>query len=209
MTRVKICGITRPEDARLAVALGASALGFNFYPPSPRYLDPLKAKSIINDLPPMVTPVGVFADEAQAEHVAAAARAAGVTAVQMHGPRLPENWEALAGFKLIRAVAVKADFDPSALRALRADAILLDAYDPVHIGGSGKSIDWDIARQTAIQGRIVILAGGLTPENVAGAIRKVRPFAVDVASGVESAPGIKDHEKLKAFFRSVAAVDKE
>lgn len=205
MTRVKICGITRVEDARLAVALGASALGFNFYPLSPRYIDPLKAKTMISELPPMVTPVGVFADTADAGSVAATARAAGVTAVQVHGPRFPENWEALAGFKLIRAVAVKAEFDPSTLRALRADAILLDAYDPVHIGGSGKRIDWNLARRAGQQGKIIILAGGLTPENVAEAILKVNPFAVDVASGVESAPGIKDHQKLKAFFESLTA----
>jgi phosphoribosylanthranilate isomerase len=203
-TRVKICGITRLEDARLAVELGAAALGFNFYPPSPRYIAPAAAAEIIRRLPPFVTPVGVFANETDAEHVAALARVARVIAIQLHGPRFPESSGPLEGFLLIRAVAVREDFRPDELGRLKANAFLLDTFDPNLHGGTGKTFNWSMAREAARYGPIIlILAGGLTPENVGEAIREVRPFAVDVASGVESAPGIKDAAKLRAFFAAV------
>ena len=205
-TRVKICGITRLEDARLAVELGAAALGFNFYPPSPRYIAPAAAAGIIRRLPPFVTPVGVFADETDAGHVAALAREARVIAVQLHGPRFPESSGPLEGFLLIRAVAVREDFRPDELGRLEANAFLLDTFDPNLHGGTGKTFNWSMAREAARYGP-VILAGGLTPENVGQAIREVRPFAVDVASGVESAPGIKDAAKLRAFFAAVEEAD--
>jgi len=205
-TRVKICGITRLEDARLAVELGAAALGFNFYPPSPRYIAPSAEAEIIRRLPPFVTPVGVFADETAAEHVAAVARDARVIAVQLHGPRFPEASGLLEGFLVIRAVAVREDFRPEELGRLKANAFLLDAFDPTLHGGTGKTFNWSLAREAARYGPIV-LAGGLTPENVGEAIREVRPFAVDVASGVESAPGIKDAAKLRAFFAAVEEAD--
>jgi len=205
-TRVKICGITRLEDARLAVELGATALGFNFYPPSPRYIAPAAAAEIIRRLPPFFTPVGVFADETDAEHVAALAREARVIAVQLHGPRFPEASGPLEGFLLIRAVAVREDFRPDELGRLKASAFLLDTFDPNLHGGTGKAFNWSLAREAARYGPI-ILAGGLTPENVGQAIREVRPFAVDVASGVESAPGIKDPVKLRAFSEAVEEAD--
>jgi phosphoribosylanthranilate isomerase len=207
-TRVKICGITELEDARLAVELGASALGFNFYPPSPRYLAPAAAAEIIRQLPPLVLPVGVFADETDAEHVAALAREAHVAAVQLHGPRFFAANCRLRYLPVIRAVAVQDGFKLEELAALRASALLLDAFDPQLIGGTGKTIDWSLAREAKRFGA-VILAGGLTPGNVAQAIREVRPFAVDVASGVESAPGKKDAAKLRAFFAAVEEANKE
>jgi len=208
-TRVKICGITRLEDARLAVELGASALGFNFYPPSQRYIAPGDAARIIRGLPPLVTSVGIFADETDAARVAGVAREAGVTAIQLHGPRFPaaEAREEFAGLRLIRAVAVRDGFKPQELATLKADAFLLDAHDPKLIGGTGKSFDWNLAREAKRYGTI-ILAGGLTPENVGEAIRQVRPFAVDVASGVESEPGKKDAAKLRAFFLAVEEADR-
>jgi len=206
-TRVKICGITRLEDAQLAVELGAAALGFNFYPPSPRYIPPASARKIVMKLPPLVTAVGVFADETEDERVAGVAREAGVTTVQLHGAQLPPLDRALANFKLIRAVAVTDGFRAETLRELRADAFLLDAYDPKLLGGTGKPIKWSLAREANRFGTI-ILAGGLTPENVGQAIREVRPFAVDVASGIEAAPGIKDAGKLRAFFREVERADR-
>ena len=206
-TRVKICGITRLEDAQLAVELGAAALGFNFYPPSPRYIPPASARKIVMKLPPLVTAVGVFADETEDERVAGVAREAGVTTVQLHGAQLPPLDRALANFKLIRAVAVTDGFRAETLRELRADAFLLDAYDPKLLGGTGKPFNWSLAREANRFGRI-ILAGGLTPENVGQAIREVRPFAVDVASGVEAAPGVKDAGKLQAFFREVERADR-
>lgn len=205
-TRVKICGITRWEDAKLAVKLGAAALGFNFYPPSPRYIDPAAARAIILQLPPLITVVGVFANEADDERVARVARESRVTAVQLHGPQFPPLNKALAEFTRIRAVAVINEFQPERLRDLSGEAFLLDAFDAELPGGTGRSFNWALARGANRFGTI-ILAGGLTPENVGQAIREVRPFAVDVASGVESGPGEKDPAKMRAFFAAVADAD--
>ncbi|MGD1103840.1 MAG: phosphoribosylanthranilate isomerase [Terriglobia bacterium] len=207
LTRVKICGITRWEDAQLAVELGAAALGFNFYPPSPRYIDPAAARAIILKLPPLITAVGIFANESDDEHVARVARESRVRVVQLHGPQFPPMNGALADFMRIRAVAVREGFHPEMLRELGGDAFLLDAFDPELVGGTGKPFNWALAREANRFGTI-ILAGGLTPENVGQAIREVRPFAVDVASGVESAPGVKDPGKLRDFFAAVAKADK-
>jgi len=207
-TRIKICGLTRLEDAQRAVDLGAAALGFNFYPPSPRYIEPEPARAIIRRLPPFVTAVGVFADETDAGHVISLARESGATAVQVHGPRFPALHELLSVFTLVVAVAVREGFKPEELRKIKPSAFLLDAFDPDRLGGSGSTFDWSVAREAKQYGPI-ILAGGLTPENVAQAVWEVRPFAVDVASGVESAPGIKDPAKLQACFAAVAQADKE
>jgi phosphoribosylanthranilate isomerase len=207
-TRIKICGLTRLEDARRAAHLGAAALGFNFYPLSPRYIEPAAARAIIRRLPPFVTAVGVFANETDAGQVISQAREASATTVQVHGPRFPALDELLAAFTLVVAVAVGEGFKPEELSKIKASAYLLDAFDPDRLGGTGKMIDWSVAREAKQYGPI-ILAGGLTPENVARAVREVRPFAVDVASGVESAPGIKDPAKLRAFFAAVAEADKQ
>ena len=207
-TRVKICGITRAEDARLAIELGAAALGFNFYPPSPRYIAPGDAAKIIREVPPLVTCVGIFAEETDAASVAGVAREAGVAALQLHAPGFPPDdaHGEFRGLRLIRALAVREDFRPEELGTLKADGFLLDAYDSKLIGGTGRSFDWNLAREAKRFGTI-ILAGGLTPENVGEAIRQARPFAVDVASGVESAPGKKDPAKLRAFFAAVQDAD--
>ena len=207
MTRVKICGITELEDACLAVELGAAALGFNFYPPSPRYVLPGVAAAIIRQLPPLVMAVGVFADETKPDEVAAVAHGARVNAVQLHGPRFPAVSGTLTEFPIIRAVSIREAKDLEELEALTAGALLLDHFDPKLIGGTGKTIDWTLARKAKRYGPVV-LAGGLTPANVAQAIREVRPFAVDVASGVESAPGKKDPGKLRAFFEAVREGDR-
>lgn len=207
LTRVKICGITRREDAQLAVELGATALGFNFYPPSPRCIDPAAARAITLKLPLLITAVGIFANESDDEHVAHVARESRVSAVQLHGPKFPPLDGALANFTRIRAVAVREGFQPALLRELGGDAFLLDAYDPELLGGTGKPFNWALAREANRFGTI-ILAGGLTPENVGQAIREVRPFAVDVASGVEAVPGVKDPGKLRAFFREVERADR-
>jgi phosphoribosylanthranilate isomerase len=205
-TRVKICGITRWEDAQLAVELGAAALGFNFYPPSSRHIDPAAARAIVLKLPPLIAAVGIFANESDDEHVARVAKESRVTVVQLHGPRFPPMDGALADFTRIRAVAVREGFQPEMLRELAGDAFLLDAFDPELLGGTGKPFNWSLAREANRLGTI-ILAGGLTPENVGRAIREVRPFAVDVASGVEAAPGVKDASKLRAFFQEVVRAD--
>jgi len=207
-TRVKICGITRFEDARLAIELGAAALGFNFYPSSPRYIEPQAARAMIRKLPPFVTTVGIFADEIDAQGVISQARQAGVAAIQVHGPRFPAMDELMEDFTLVVAVAVREGFLPEDLSKIKANACLLDAFDSTLRGGTGKTFDWSIARAAKQYGP-VILAGGLTPENVVQAVREVRPFAVDVANGVESAPAIKDPAKLRAFFAAVAEADRQ
>jgi phosphoribosylanthranilate isomerase len=206
-THVKICGITRLEDAQFAVELGAAALGFNFYRPSPRFIEPEAARAIIAILPPFLVTVGVFADETDAAHVAQVARLAGVSVVQLHGSGFPAHEGAIENFPVIRAVAVRGDSKVADWATLRGSALLLDAYDPKLPGGTGKPFDWSVAREAKKYGPIV-LAGGLTPENVGEAIRKVQPYAVDVASGVESAPGIKDAGKLGAFFAAVREADR-
>jgi len=208
-TRVKICGITRVEDATLAIELGAAALGFNFYPPSPRYIEPQAARAIIKNLPPLVTAVGVFANENDGAHIAKIAREGGVTTVQLHGPASPlpgSDSETLNGFTVLQAIAVWRGFKPELLQRMNAHAFLLDTFDPALHGGTGKTFDWTLAREAKKFGAI-ILAGGLTAENVGQAVREVRPYAVDVASGVESAPGVKDPEKLRRFLAAVAEAD--
>jgi len=207
-TRIKICGVTRLEDAERAADLGAAALGFNFYPLSPRYIEPAAARAIIRRLPPFVTAVGVFANETDAGQVIAQAREAGVTTVQVHGPEFPPLHDLRSVFTLVVAVAVREGFKPEHLRKIKSSAYLLDAFDPDRLGGTGRTFDWSVAREAKQYGPI-ILAGGLTPENVARAVREVRPYAVDVASGVESAPRIKDLAKLRAFFAAAAQADRQ
>lgn len=205
-TRIKVCGITRLEDALLAAELGADALGFNFYRPSPRYIAPEAARAIIQRLPPFVMPVGVFANEKDMDRIAAIAEEAGVGGIQLHGPQFPEVAAPPAGCLLIRAVAVGEDFKAESLAALKANAFLLDACHPQLMGGTGMQFDWKLARDADRYGAI-ILAGGLNPGNVGRAMKEVRPYAVDVATGVESAPGKKDPALLRAFFAAVQEAD--
>ena len=202
-TRVKICGITAWEDARLAVDLGASALGFNFYPPSPRAISPADAWSIIRRLPPFVEVVGVFVNWPPLV-VDALARAVRLGSVQLHGAESPAEVAELGRkHRVIKAVQVKRGFRVASLARFRAaDAILLDGFARGLHGGTGNTLDWKLARAAGRFGKI-ILAGGLKPENIAEAIRATQPYAVDVASGVESRPGRKDPAKLRALFAVV------
>lgn len=198
--RVKICGVTRLEDALLAVRLGADALGFNFWPGSKRFLAPAAAREIVRRLPPLVTAVGVFVNATQDEVLRAVA-ASGVQVAQLHGDEPPALCGALP-LPVVKAIRVR---DAASLDALAAydglvGAILLDSASPGY-GGSGATFDWTLAAAAAAA-RPVILAGGLGPDNVAEAVRAVRPFAVDVASGVESAPGLKDGELMRRFIEA-------
>lgn len=201
--RVKVCGICRLEDAELAVSLGASAVGFIFWPESPRYCEPDRAQAIAAQLPPQITLVGVFVDQ-PVEHVIQIATHVPLGAVQLHGS------ESLADFDrvrqpLIKAVPVTDDLDPSAVDALPDGVtVLLDAHDPVRRGGTGRTIDWNLAAAVAARRR-TILSGGLNAANVREAITAVRPHMIDVSSGVESAPGRKDAGKLEAFFAAIGA----
>jgi phosphoribosylanthranilate isomerase len=207
-TRVKICGITRLEDAQLAIELGAAALGFNFYRPSPRFIEPSAARNIALKVSPFVATVGVFANETDTVHVLARAGLAGVSCVQLHGPNYPAFGELGNAIPFIVAVRVSEAFKPEDLSRMTGTGFLLDACDRELLGGTGKTFDWSVAREAKKFGTI-ILAGGLTPENVGRAIHEVRPYAVDVASGVESAPGGKDPAKMRAFFKAVEEADRQ
>lgn len=201
--RVKVCGITRVEDASQAVGLGAAALGFVFWPASPRAISVQAARDVAAAVPPLVARVGVFVD-ASADEVARIVDEVGLDAVQLHGGERPQGYERVKA-RLIKAVALNSDDDVLHAAALPAHVtMLVDATDRVRRGGTGRVADWSHAAALAAR-RPVILAGGLTADNVADAIRKVRPWALDVSSGVESAPGIKSRERLEAFFAAVAA----
>jgi phosphoribosylanthranilate isomerase len=199
VVRIKICGITNLEDALLAASLGADALGFIFYPKSPRYVTPEAARQIIAQLPPFVAAVGVVVDEAAAT-VQDLAGHVGLDWVQLHGRETPEYCRSLDR-KVIKAFRIKDESSLSELGPYReaAAALLLDTYKKGQVGGTGEIFDWHLAKKAKEYGQI-ILAGGLTPENVAQAIAAAQPQAVDVASGTEAAPGRKDPEKLKAFL---------
>lgn len=202
MTRVKICGIRRLEDALLAAELGASAVGFIFWPASPRFIDPYRARGIALALPPFVTTVGVFVDQ-PAEYVSGVANLLNLGAVQLHGDERPESYEHLP-HRVIKSVPAEFGADiRAAVSTVPARAtVLLDAHDPEKRGGTGKTIDWTEAAAAA-RVRRIILSGGLNADNVARAIEDVRPFAIDVSSGVESSPGVKDPMKLRALFRAL------
>jgi phosphoribosylanthranilate isomerase len=201
--RVKICGITNWTDARRAAAAGADFLGFNFYPRSPRYIRPASARRIVSRLPRGIRSVGVFVNESE-EKMLRIARAVGLDYLQLHGDESPSAVARLApSLPVIKAVRVPKSFRSAELAPFRrAGALLLDAFDRRSRGGTGKTIDWKIARRAARKNRI-FLAGGLTPENVAAAIRAVRPYAVDVCSGVEARPGKKDDVRVKALMNAV------
>lgn len=203
--RVKICGVRTPEEAVLAFELGADALGFNFWPGSPRYISPDTAAEIISKLAPFVTCVGVFVDEPR-EAVSEIAERIRLGTVQLHGDESPEFCAALAPLKVIKALRVGPDFDPSTASDYPASAILLDARVHGQYGGTGTSFGWDAAIAAKDYAQI-ILAGGIREENVRDAINKVRPMAIDVCSGVESEPGRKDLRKLERFMASVQAAN--
>lgn len=206
-TRIKFCGITRRVDALTAVALGVDALGFVFYRASGRWITPAAARAIIAELPPFVCTVGLFVDESPAtiEEVAAAT---GIQVVQFHGNETAAVC-ALSPRPYVKAIRMARDL---ALEAVAesfagASALLFDSYDPTRFGGTGRVFDWSllpIQRQKSI-----ILAGGLNAGNVAAAITQVRPYAVDVSGGIESGPGIKDAEKMRAFVAEVRRIERE
>lgn len=203
MVRIKICGITTFEDALAAVEAGADALGFVFYPPSPRYIRPDEARRIARQLPPFVTRVGVFVDEALVR-IREIAETCGLGAIQLHGQEGPEfcrqlPWPVIKGFRIGQ------EADLADLAGYAVGAILIDSYVAGTYGGTGQMGDWELARRAKAYGR-VILAGGLSPQNVEQAIREVAPYAVDVSSGVERAPGLKDPEKVRELVRRARAV---
>jgi phosphoribosylanthranilate isomerase len=213
MVRIKICGITNLSDARAAIAAGADMLGFNFYRPSPRFVTPQDARTIIEilreeigALPRTVTMVGVFVNE-PVESIVRIAEDAGVAAIQLHGdesvefcrnlkPLLPDRF-------LIKAIRAHGNTVNESAAEYNVDAIMLDAFDAELRGGTGRTVDWTLARHIRAAVPRLFLAGGLSPENVSVAISAVEPYAVDACSALESSPGHKDAERMEAFVRAV------
>ncbi len=201
--KVKICGVTSAADAAAAAQAGADALGLMFYAGSPRHISLEAAQRIAAGLPPHILRVGVFVDPNPSD-VFAAIKLCGLMVLQFHGGETPE-FCAQFGVMTMKAFRLK---DAASLRPMagfQADAFLLDSYVPEVAGGTGETFNWDLALEAKRFGKPIFLAGGLTPHNVAGAVRKVQPFAVDVSSGVESAPGKKDAKKMQDFVAAVRA----
>lgn len=207
MVKLKVCGITTLHDALEAVACGARYLGFNFYPRSPRYIAPPQAQFIIERLPREIVTVGIFVNEPRPEDVNEILNLSGALMAQLHGDEDRNYCERVGAQRVIKAIKTSDDLDPRSLPGFPAAAILLDAFDPRLYGGTGKKANWDLAREASKCTR-VFLAGGLSPANIAEAIRAVEPFAVDVNSGVESSPGKKDPAKLKKLREELENFDR-
>ena len=208
MVKVKVCGITNLDDALAASEAGADALGFNFYARSPRYLTLAEARRIVAEMPASVLCIGVFVNEDHPAVVERMAGEAGLSAVQLHGDEPPDYCAALGRLKVIKALRVGEDFAPAAATRYPVTSVLLDAFHARARGGTGETFDWALARRTRELVPQLYLAGGLTPENVEGAIAAVSPYAVDVCSGVELAPGRKDAARVRAFVAAVRRGEK-
>jgi phosphoribosylanthranilate isomerase len=207
MVRIKICGITSLEDALTAVDAGADALGFVFYAASPRNITPEHAADIIHLLPPFIQTVGLFVNET-ADNVNALADRCGLDVVQLHGEETPEYCGSIRR-RVIKAFRIKDLRDLDALPSFNVSGYLLDAWSPVAHGGTGQTFSWEIAAEAVTRGYRIILAGGLSPDNVAECIRKATPYGVDVSSGVEMSPGRKDAHKLRSFIQEARCLDVE
>ena len=204
MTRVKICGITHLADALTAVEAGADALGFVFVPNTPRFVKPDQVAAIVAQLPPFITTVGLFVSK-DFTKIKTTVEQCRLDAIQLHADVPPEFCHALDR-KVIKVVRVKDESSLSILSDYDVNAFLLDAHVEGKMGGTGQVFDWDLAVKAKIYGRI-ILAGGLNPDNVAHAVRYVKPYGVDVSSGVESQPGRKDPDNIRKFINTVRSVE--
>jgi phosphoribosylanthranilate isomerase len=202
---VKICGITNLPDAVAAVEAGADALGFMFYEASPRRVSIREAVGIIRELPPLIMKVGVFVD-APEDTVMRAIGDCGLSLLQFHGHETPEYCTQF-GLMSMKAFRIRNAESLAALPDYATDAWLLDAFARDKLGGTGEKFNWDLAIEAKKLGRPIFLAGGLTPENVAEAVKKVQPYGVDVSSGVEAEPGKKDHEKVRRFIKAAKSVE--
>jgi phosphoribosylanthranilate isomerase len=196
--QVKICGITRPPDAIAAVEAGADAVGLMFYERSRRWVTLDQAREVARVLPEGIARVGVFVDADEAT-IGRAIEACGLHILQLHGAESPEFCKRFGSLRIWKAFRVAGPEVLGTMAKFDTDAWLLDAAAAGQMGGSGQRFDWELAVQARALGRPIVLAGGLTPENVREAVERVRPFAVDVSSGVESAPGVKDFAKMRAF----------
>jgi phosphoribosylanthranilate isomerase len=203
MTQVKICGITNTDDARVAVEAGADMIGLNFYPPSPRYVTPAQARAIVASLPASVSAIGVFVNE-DVETVSRIVRDSGVQMVQLHGEETSEFCQQLP-WPVVKTFRFTAQVQPEMMRQYAVAAYLIEGFHADLYGGGGALADWQRVATLHQYGRIM-LAGGLTPENVRDAIRVVHPYAVDVCSGVEASPGRKDWHRVRAFVQGAKAL---
>jgi phosphoribosylanthranilate isomerase len=206
MAKIKICGITKEDDASLAMSLGADYLGFNFYKESPRKVSPKMVDEIMGKLPPFIIPVGVFVDEDPKE-IGKVIKRSAIKMLQLHGNETPEYCKAIkqaCGLPVIKGFRVADDTIIETIKPYLdvIDYILLDTFVEGEPGGTGKTFNWDIALKVKELGKPMFLAGGLTPDNIGEAVEKVNPFAVDTASGVERLPRRKDYDKMKAFIRA-------
>ncbi|MEI8011787.1 MAG: phosphoribosylanthranilate isomerase [Candidatus Omnitrophota bacterium] len=206
MVKVKICGITEKDDAFKAIKFGADALGFVFTKKSPRYVSPSRARNIISILPPFVTTVGVFVNERQGA-VNDIISFTGLNAIQLHGDEDPQYVRRLkrSNCAVIKAFRVNAGFDFNIISQYDVNGILFDAYQEDAFGGTGKTFKWELLQQADIK-RPYILSGGLNQENILEAVNILKPYAVDVSSGVEAEPGKKDHRKLMSFIQNAKIV---
>ena len=204
MVKVKICGITNLEDAQAAAEAGADALGFVFYPDSPRFIDPGNARAIIAKLPVFITSVGVFVDESE-DLIRRIIREGGIQILQFHGSESPVLCTRFRE-KVIKAIRIKDEESISEMQMYDVDTFLLDTYLDCAKGGTGKTFNWKYAEMAKKNGRI-ILSGGLNPSNIGNAVRKLKPYGVDVSSGVEISPGKKDHVKIREFVREAKKYD--
>ncbi len=210
MVRIKICGITNLGDAQLAAGNGATALGFNFYRWSPRFVEPSDAADVISQLPGDVRKVGVFVNS-ELEEIIRFAGISGIDTIQLHGDEDAETVSAVAaasGLNVIKALRVNTGFDYRAVLLTGAETVLLDTYAPDAFGGTGETFNWDVARQACLIFKRTYLAGGLGPENIADAIAATAPYGVDACSALESSPGKKDTGKLLRFLKMAATAGK-
>jgi phosphoribosylanthranilate isomerase len=206
--QIKICGVTNVRDAKASVELGAHLIGLNFYPQSPRYIEPKAGRQIVEALPNNTVAVGVFVD-GNADQIRKTANTAGLRCVQLHGNFSPEMAHELAGeFRVIRVFSTHPRFRPEDVSLFPDSDVLIDAHHPDLRGGTGRTCDWPVARATLPFTRFLILSGGLNAQNVGRAIATVTPHAVDVCSGVESAPGVKDHRVLENFIGAVRMAER-
>ena len=204
MIKIKICGIRNLEDAIAAAEAGADALGFVFYPESPRFIDPGNVRHIISKLPVFITYIGVFVDEKE-DVIRRILRESGIQLLQFHGSESPMLCTRFRE-KVIKSIRIRDAGSIESMKMYPLDTFLLDTYHAEVKGGTGKAFDWGIAEKAKEHGKI-ILSGGLTPSNVEEAIRRVKPYGVDVSSGVEKSPGKKDHMKIKKFIKEVKKIN--
>ena len=206
--QIKICGVTNLEDAKVCAELGADMIGLNFYPQSPRYIRPQQAREIIEAMPRGVRAVGAFVDPSAGE-IRSIARSVGLKYVQLHGDVPPETCRELAGeFRVIRAFSTDGQFKAEDVRSFRECDVILDAHHAELRGGTGLTCDWSLARATLPFTRFLILSGGLNAQNVGDAIATVGPHAVDVCTGVETAPGMKNHRAIEEFIAAARTAER-